>query len=282
MNINELKRELSKLSGVDFFNPKYRNVFKRFLDSLEGKDEQEETKPEEAAATEKGEEQSAASKATEKLEPQETKTEKPEAEDSETKEADTEESSPEEKRTESEDEEAEAEAETDTEEEETSDDSDDSDDAEEKALERILNESKKKVKSTLDDDSNDPDEESDGDEEDEESEDEDSDEVMTEDELKAQSAASLFDELLSVKMELELVRAGIREDRIETAKRLFMPEFKASGGNVEELRQLITQYPEWVAKKRGAQGFGMPVGENADALTNEEKALKRMGIDPRG
>ena len=105
---------------------------------------------------------------------------------------------------------------------------------------------------------------------------------MTEDELKAQSAASLSDELLSVKMELELVRAGIREDRIETAKRLFMPEFKASGGNVEELRQLITQYPEWVAKKRGAQGFGMPVGENADALTNEEKALKRMGIDPRG
>lgn len=280
MNINELKRELSKLSGVDFFNPKYRNVFKRFLDSLEGKDEQEETKPEETAATEKGEEQPAESKATEKLEPQETKPAKPEAEDSEpeepgTEEPGTEEPSPEEKRTESEDEESEA----DTEVEETSDDSDD---AEEKALERILNESKKKVKSTLDDDSNDPDEESDGDEEDEESEDEDSDEVMTEDELKAQSAASVSDELLSVKMELELVRAGIREDRIETAKRLFMPEFKASGGNVEELRQLITQYPEWVAKKRGAQGFGMPVGENADALTNEEKALKRMGIDPRG
>ncbi len=29
MEINELKRELSKLSGVDFFNPKYRELFKK-------------------------------------------------------------------------------------------------------------------------------------------------------------------------------------------------------------------------------------------------------------
>jgi uncharacterized alkaline shock family protein YloU len=42
--MNELKRELSKLSGVDFFNPKYRDVFKKYFTEKEdakdeGKDE---------------------------------------------------------------------------------------------------------------------------------------------------------------------------------------------------------------------------------------------------
>ena len=31
MGSNELKRELSKLSGVDFFNPKYRELFKNAI-----------------------------------------------------------------------------------------------------------------------------------------------------------------------------------------------------------------------------------------------------------
>ena len=29
--MNELKKELSKLSGVDMFNPKFRDVFKKYL-----------------------------------------------------------------------------------------------------------------------------------------------------------------------------------------------------------------------------------------------------------
>ena len=40
MGSNELKRELSKLSGVDFFNPKYRELFKKAFP--EDKDAEEE------------------------------------------------------------------------------------------------------------------------------------------------------------------------------------------------------------------------------------------------
>ena len=29
--VKDLKKELSKLSGVDFFNPKYRDVFKKYF-----------------------------------------------------------------------------------------------------------------------------------------------------------------------------------------------------------------------------------------------------------
>ena len=36
--IIELKKELSKLSGVDFFNPKYRDVFKKYFPNDESTD----------------------------------------------------------------------------------------------------------------------------------------------------------------------------------------------------------------------------------------------------
>ena len=38
--MNELKRELSKLAGIDFFNPKYRDVFKKYLPDEEDADEE--------------------------------------------------------------------------------------------------------------------------------------------------------------------------------------------------------------------------------------------------
>ena len=51
MEINELKRELSRLSGVDFFNPKYREVFKKVFPGEKETEEnglkESETKPEE-------------------------------------------------------------------------------------------------------------------------------------------------------------------------------------------------------------------------------------------
>ena len=39
MKISELKRELSKLAGIDFFNPKYRDVFKKYFPDEEDADE---------------------------------------------------------------------------------------------------------------------------------------------------------------------------------------------------------------------------------------------------
>lgn len=58
MDINEFKRELSKVSGIDFFNPKYRELFKKYfpadkdaeeerLKDMGGADEEEITEKEE-------------------------------------------------------------------------------------------------------------------------------------------------------------------------------------------------------------------------------------------
>jgi len=107
-------------------------------------------------------------------------------------------------------------------------------------------------------------------------------ELPTQGEFEAtQSAVDLQNELLLTKLELELVRAGVREDRLDTAKRLFMPEFKESGGDVEQIRQLIAQYPEWIGQKGAKQGFGMPIGQKTDELDNEEKEMLKRGINPR-
>ena len=36
-NLTEFKKELSRLSGVDFFNPKFRDVFKKLENKKDGK-----------------------------------------------------------------------------------------------------------------------------------------------------------------------------------------------------------------------------------------------------
>ena len=54
--VKELKRELSRLSGVDFFNPKYREAFKKFFpdDADEAKEEAEDEAAETNAEEVKG------------------------------------------------------------------------------------------------------------------------------------------------------------------------------------------------------------------------------------
>jgi aminoglycoside N3'-acetyltransferase len=54
-------------------------------------------------------------------------------------------------------------------------------------------------------------------------------------------------------------------------------------GSLDELdkvKELLREYPEWVRTFK-PKDFGMAVDENADDLTEEEKKLKQMGIDPR-
>lgn len=96
------------------------------------------------------------------------------------------------------------------------------------------------------------------------------------DELKGDKLA---DELLDTKIELELVRGGVRDDKMEAAKR--MAKFEVQ--NLDELgkvKELLAMYPEWL-RTYNTQKFGMPVDEGGDALTAEEKRLKELGIDPR-
>ncbi len=197
MTINDLKKELSKLSGVNFHNPKYSKVFKRYALSDDSPSETEEVETEETE--EKTEEAGEKSEETAK-ETKETEKKAEELEDYE---------------------------ETEETEEAT--------------------------------------------EEEQESE--------IEPEKETTEAVDLHGKLLETQLELELVRAGVRDDRLEVAKRLFLPDLKA-GMSIEEVREKISEFPEWM-NQGGNKGFGMPLGDKTTALTAEEKRLKQMGIDPR-
>lgn len=210
--LTELKKELSKLSGVDMFNPKFKDIFKRYIVV------------------------------------DETTTEPDEAVDKETVETTTD---------------------TDVEQPTSPIPEDIDGDGEKNPVKEVpqgQGEPPKEVEVTNETESSTETDEP----------------LPTQDEFEAtQSAGDLQNELLLTKLELELVRAGIREDRLNTAKRLFIPEFKQSNGNVEQIRQLIAQYPEWVGNKGAKQGFGMPLGQKTDALTAEEKRMKELGMNPR-
>lgn len=88
-------------------------------------------------------------------------------------------------------------------------------------------------------------------------------------------------ELLETKIELGLIKLGIREDRLEAAKRLFKTEIQ-SIEDLDKLKELVKEFPEWQKQKReqGA-GFGANLKENGNSLSEEEKKLKSMGIDPK-
>lgn len=88
-------------------------------------------------------------------------------------------------------------------------------------------------------------------------------------------------ELLDTKIELALIKLGIREDRLEAAKRLFKTEIH-SIEDLDKLKELVKEFPEWQKQKReqGA-GFGANLKENGNSLSEEEKKLKSMGIDPK-
>ena len=90
-----------------------------------------------------------------------------------------------------------------------------------------------------------------------------------------------FQELLETKIELALVKAGIREDRIEAAKRLFKTEIHGLE-DLDKIKDIIKEFPEWQKlKKEHGKGFGIAIKENGTSLTEEEKKLKSMGIDPK-
>jgi len=86
---------------------------------------------------------------------------------------------------------------------------------------------------------------------------------------------------LEVRLELELIKAGIRPDRLASAKKLFMQEIH-SIDDLAKVPDLVAQYPEW-KKQEGeeAKPFGMSLDDNGDGLTAEERRLREMGIDPK-
>lgn len=231
MNSTEFKRELGKIAGIDFFNPKFRDVFKRHLASTRNIDTEEEIEREEVKAEDNHETHNAPAVEIE---------------------VDVESG------------EEESKVEIETEEEEGSETSETEilkeskeDSAEEKALKALLGEEyevsvgpqSQKVEEI---------------------------EIATE--AESVPAINLADQLQETKLELELVKAGVREERLDLARRLLLPEIK-TGTSIEEIRGKIP--PEWIGKKGGAQGFGMPLGDKMVPLTAEEKALRKMGIDPR-
>ena len=230
MNLTEFKRELSKVSGVDFFNPKYRDIFKRHLTPTE---DEEVEKSEEIEKAKDADE-------TNEIPTVEVEVEvetKDEEESSEEPAEETESLEPVESANEL--------------------------SAEEKALRELIGDEESETYKEMVTEKSDI---------------KLADEPVIKTEAESQPAINLADQLQETQLELELVKAGVREDRIDIATRLFLPELKA-GVSIDEIRGKIL--PEWIGKKNGVQSFGMPLGEKATPLTNEEKALKKMGIDPR-
>ena len=214
--IKEFKKELSKLSGVDFFNPKFRDVFKKYFpDSDEDINTNEEDRLKEVIGEE----------AYNNLQEEENSQEVVE---NVTEEPEEETSSNEEESLETDNEEIVEENEP----EEVKEDEDKTVEPEEEQNNSIENDSTK-------------------------------------------------EELLETKVELELVKAGVREDRLEPAKRLFISEVK-NLGDLDKLKELIKEYPEFLkSNKADTKPFGMPITDNSDVLTAEEKRLKAIGINPR-
>lgn len=238
MDVKELKKELSKLSGIDFFNPKYRDVFKKYFpnDTTENDvNDNEEDRLKEVLGEER----------------EETKT--PDTQENST---DTVEENAENKK---------EEIPSDEQGEDT--DKEDADPAEE----NVEDKSEDNAPETENVDSSEQTETI--------AEESLSNTTTNATDIAQQNNAS--DELLEMKVELALVRAGVREDRLEAAKKLFMADIH-SIEDLSKLKDLVQQYPEWLKQtKQEVQPFGIPLGDNGDGLTEEEKRLKAMGIDPR-
>lgn len=236
MAIKELKKELSALSGVDFFNPKYRNVFKKYLPNdnsdSENVDSMEEERLNEVLNLD--------------LDKEETPSDVEETREDDDKE----------------------EIKSDN----TSEDCGEADDLEEESDE----ENSDKEDSEEDKSANEEQSDENSANEDKETEPEKSSSINVQDDTNSSNQ-----ELLETKVELQLVKSGVREDRLESAKKLFMSDIK-SIADLDKLKDLIKQYPEWLKKeKTNAQPFGMSMDDNGDGLTEEEKRLKEMGINPR-
>ena len=211
--INELRRELSRLTGIDMFNPKFRDVFKKYFPN----DEDAEEKRLQEVGIE--------SPKPEIIEPKEEEVKEPEQ--VEAKEEDIEK--------------AEDEREIDKIEEEKAEDSDKKEEKEEEVKEE-------------------------------------SEEIGKEvDDLKEDYADELFD----AKLELALVKSNVREDKLDTAKG-YVKYALGEEADLGKVDSILKEFPEWIKHdKNEAKGFGMSVDEVGDNLTEEEKRLKKMGINPR-
>lgn len=208
MKVKELKRELSKLSGLDFFNPKYRDVFKKYFPDETG-DEDDEAR----RNVEEGREDiksDSYDEMKEKIKENETDIDK------------------------AEDEREIAKIERDK-----------TDNPEVKAEKNEeIKERSEEIGKKVDD-------------------------------LKGDKT---YAELLEARIENELLRGGVRDDKMPHAMRLA----KAEIGSMEELhkvKDLLRDFPEWVTSYK-AKGYGMEI-DGTDGLTAEERRLKEMGIDPK-
>lgn len=224
--IKEFKKELSKLAGIDFFNPKFRDVFKRYFPDDADKEEDttaEEERLKEVVGDEQVEDiekELASENSDETVE--EENTEEIQNADEEVKTGEN---------------------------------------ATESTQEEGVEENKEKTDSQ--------------------------DETATDESLDAESVSEAEpkqepnQELVDTKVELELVKAGVREDRLEPAKRLILSEIHGLE-DLDKVKEMIKQFPEWLKESSiNTKPFGMPVGEGGGDLTEEEKRLKAMGIDPR-
>lgn len=96
------------------------------------------------------------------------------------------------------------------------------------------------------------------------------------DELKGDKTEDM---LLETKIENALLRGGVREEKLGPAMRLAKSEI----GGLDELgkvEDILKDFPEWVHGYK-PKGFGMDVDNGSDNLSEEEKRLKQMGINPR-
>ena len=225
--IKELKKELSALSGIDFFNPKYREVFKRYFPN----DNEEVTAEEERLAEVVGEEVAETLPTTEEVAEQKAE----EIVEDKTEEVKQDEVT-----------------------EEVAEDV-----AEAEAVEEVAEQTNEENAEAT-----------------EEVKEELSEDIQVAEE-KAEEKIDDHAELIDAKVELELVKAGVRADRLEPAKKLLMSEIK-NMEDVDKVKEMIKQYPEWLHQERPvAKAIGMTMDNAGDGLTEEEKKLKEMGINPR-
>lgn len=228
--MNELKKELSKLTGIDMFSPRFREVFKKYFP--EDRDAEEEK-----------------FEAMEDLEEIKAPEVEPEVEEEPAVEDAVKEEKPE------------VEPEVEDKPKEIAEDIEKAEDEreidkieEEKAEEpEIADEKKEEVN-------------------------EESEEIGEKvDELKD----NYDDELYDAKLELALIKHNVREDRIEPAKKYIKSEIK-DAKDLDKVGDVLKEFPEWIKRENhDMHGFGMSVDESGDGLTEEEKRLKAMGIDPR-
>jgi len=86
------------------------------------------------------------------------------------------------------------------------------------------------------------------------------------------------DELFNAKLESKLLRAGVREDRLDSAIKLFKLDHTIA--DINKVANWLKEYPEWTIQKTKPvpTPFGMGVGENEQGLTAEDRRFKELGL----